>query len=373
MESPPDQPEWLWRGRVPCLDGLRGISILLVLAAHSARTRDFPLPAAVSQALTHVGALGVSMFFVISGFLITLLLTREYAQRGSISLRHFYLRRGFRIVPAYLAYLLVILVLSSGDHIRLTGKDWLIVLTYTGSIFPIHIWELVHTWSLAIEEQFYLIWPFLMVLLNRRQAGSIAAGCAVLTLLARVFCLRYCGGIEVDYFTLTRMDCIALGCLLAIAVTEPSLWKVRRFLSQGGVWPGIFAAAGLALSFALAEREVSHLVLHDWPSPAFLDVIHYRYAIVANTVNALLICTIIWSFCRHRQSWPGRLLETRPIVVLGVMSYSVYLWQQLFLNWSHKGWWVCQWPLNLLWVSLAATASYYLIESPFLRLKHRFV
>jgi peptidoglycan/LPS O-acetylase OafA/YrhL len=159
--------------KLPSLDGWRAVSIALVLIAHSKYAAGFP--AMLGSALDGFnangiapGSLGVRFFFVISGFLITWLLLQEQAKHGVISLKHFYLRRALRILPVYFLYLFVLGFLT---HYSQPASDWLTNLTFTTNYF----WPpepTAHLWSLGVEEQFYLLWPGLLVLLLHRQKNG---------------------------------------------------------------------------------------------------------------------------------------------------------------------------------------------------------
>ena len=124
-----DAPSWLLGGHIPSLDGVRAIAILLVLYSHaSIPGHSLYLLAAIKG---RCGFLGVQLFFVLSGFLITALLLREIARTGRVSRSGFYMRRALRILPAYLTYLAVVAVLPRTDSNRLSGNDWLTAFTYT--------------------------------------------------------------------------------------------------------------------------------------------------------------------------------------------------------------------------------------------------
>src|SRR5262249_17693155 len=141
-------PPWLARGRIPCLDGLRAVSIGLVVLAHAAGTHGSPVPRSWREACHRLGPLGGDVFFVLSGFLITLLRLREVGRTGTVSLCRFYWRRALRILPAYLAYLAFLAALSAAGTVRLGRGDWLSALTYTVNLRPrLPAHEVAHIWS----------------------------------------------------------------------------------------------------------------------------------------------------------------------------------------------------------------------------------
>ena len=139
--------------RIPSLDGLRAISITLVLVAHLAGTRNFPLSEATGN-FWGLGEFGVRVFFVISGFLITGLLMQELAQEGRIRLGRFYLRRTLRIFPPYYTLLAALGLASVFGAVTLAPHDLLHGATYTSNYYLGRSWFLGHSWSLSVEEQF---------------------------------------------------------------------------------------------------------------------------------------------------------------------------------------------------------------------------
>src|SRR5215831_4009764 len=164
--------------RIPGLDGLRAASILLVLLGHLAGTRHF-LRLSSFELLGDLGNLGVCVFFVISGFLITTLLLNEEALQQRIDLVSFYWRRACRILPAAGIYLVVVALLAAvTTSVRVSKFEWLHALTFTMNYQQNRDWLVGHLWSLSVEEQFYLVWPLAVVMLGRR--GSLwLAGAAV--------------------------------------------------------------------------------------------------------------------------------------------------------------------------------------------------
>jgi peptidoglycan/LPS O-acetylase OafA/YrhL len=172
--------------RIPALDGLRAVSIGLVLIGHLAGTPRFASVSAI-QLFGDVGNLGVTIFFVISGFLITNLLLQEQADTGRIRLRAFYARRAFRILPAVLTYFVVLAIAAIAiSAVRVPADDWTHALTFTMNYHQTRGWWLGHLWSLSVEEQFYFLWPAAIVLLGRRSSLWLAASAVALAPLWRL-------------------------------------------------------------------------------------------------------------------------------------------------------------------------------------------
>jgi len=339
------------RGRIPSLDGLRAVSIALVLYGHLESGHGF-VQGKLTAWLGDVAHLGVTVFFVISGFLITSLLKSERERTQKISLKNFYLRRALRIFPAFYVFILALILASAVGWIHLSGTDLAVALTYTVNYYPDRSWNIGHLWSLSIEEQFYLLWPFAFVLLGERRA-LIAAAIAFLAgplvrvamavLFAHDSALR-----DLEIFP-AMADSIAIGC--ALALLRPRLiaqaWYVRMTASA---W---LAPILLSMIF-LINSQLRHPVvdLFGWP------------------IVLLAIAILVEASTRHADSWAGRFLNCRPVVFVGVLSYSLYLWQQPFLN-RHLDAPFTRFPLNLALAIGAALLSYFLIERPLIGVRRR--
>jgi peptidoglycan/LPS O-acetylase OafA/YrhL len=348
-------------GRIPSLDGVRAIAILLVLYAHSS------IPGHAQRILSAIkarsGFLGVQLFFVLSGFLITTLLLRELARTGRVSRSGFYLRRALRILPVYLLYLAVVAVLPCSENTRLSGFDWLTALTYTVNFHPAPIpLAISHVWSLSVEEHFYLLWPLIM-------AGCTVAGSRRAVLGCIVFCVGFrCLGLLVfpnaggvlDIWTFSRMDDIAFGCLLALLAGDP-LWRLR--LDRAAASPLALAVivAALLTSQVLGTRLVGLRLL----SPeAFAFV-----GSLANTVNACGIALLLWTAMTRSEGMIGRVLNSRLLSGIGTISYSLYLWHVVFCD-PQRGL-LSAFPVNIVCMFASALLSYHLIEKQFLAFKDR--
>lgn len=344
------------KGRVPSLDGFRGLSILLVLWHHITITRLNILPPYLAWT-SELGAVGVDVFFVISGFLITLLLIREERRNGTVSIKSFYLRRFFRIVPAYLAYVLVVGSVLSFTTARLTGTEWARVLTYTVSIGRLPAWYVGHFWSLSVEEHFYLVWPLLFVLLPKRRLLWATVGYSLIAILIRFCFYKYrWSAVNQNFFTLTRADTIAAGCALALIATSRFN---RILLAPAKVAGGLAALSVIILVFACWLSSLhSHLAMR-------FGAMGYRFVV------EWCIVVTIWAGVYHSETVLGRVLNWKPLVAVGVLSYSIYLWQQPFLG-PLRPIWLFHLPCSFVGIAIAATVSYYLIEQPFLKLKAHF-
>lgn len=338
-------------GRIPSLDGLRAISILLVVVGHAISPKAFP---ALFTLFGHLGNYGVRIFFLISGFLITTLLLKEYDKTGHVSLKNFYIRRSLRIFPAFYLYVITIVILSVLGMVMLYKGDLLHTLTYTMNYHMKRSWYLNHIWSLSVEEQFYLLWPAVILLTRPRTALRVALW---VILLAPVIRLVMAFVFDASPTALMRhfqavSDALATGCLLAGFYN----WLGRQ------EWYMRFSAKSwvpLAGGFLLAASGAGYLV-----HPLLFYIPGQS---IANLGGILLIDHAI----RHPGQWFGRLMNWKPLAYIGMWSYSIYLWQELFLDHEKTGLNIPL-PYNVILTFAVSILSYYLIEQQFLKLKDRF-
>jgi len=353
------------RGRIPSLDGLRALSIALVLIQHSVSSTGSEF----ERYTTNFGRLGVWIFFVISGFIITHLLLRE-AERGPISLRGFYLRRAFRLLPALFAFLLFLAVVQiSGVNLGVAPIHFtsgaLFLVPYVPWGAEHHPWSTGHLWSLAVEEHFYLLWPPLLTWLGVRRAKWWLIAYAVILPALRM--LWYQWTLDPLAHSLIGIgDLMAYGALAAI-------WYHRRpeamlrFVAKYRTLGRFLAIMALGVVLALRTSEL-------WP----IVTVPLGMSVVGSAVAYLLL-----SVCFEKHpSPPGPLAEAergslvfwilnlRGVAWVGTISYSLYLWQQPFLQkHSESAEWWQQFPVNLGHAIVAAVGSFYLVERPFLKLK----
>jgi peptidoglycan/LPS O-acetylase OafA/YrhL len=316
----------------PELDGLRGIAILVVLAAHTG----------VPGFSDGGGGAGVTLFFVLSGYLITSMLLAEKAKYGRVDFRAFYIRRALRLFPALAAVLVVVVLLVVAGLMpqeAREGVDYRIVLA--GVVCYVANWVAVagqpigmlgHTWSLAVEEQFYILWPALLLLglrLGRQRFALIVLLFIFADTPYRLWLDLHGGFMHVFVGTDTRGDALLFGCVLALLETRWNL--VVGWLGLAGVlvlaitWPGD-PGLGLQILFIPGAALVSTLAVAGCPS------------------------ILAWS----------------PLAFVGRISYGLYLWHGLVI------WWHLPWPVAVPLCIGIACVSYFVLEQPFLRLKGRF-
>ena len=344
------------------LDGLRGVAILLVVFFH--------------LQLLPGGALGVDLFFVLSGFLITNLLVEEWLRRGSISLKRFYLRRALRLLPAFIVLLLVFilhtLLISPPETIAARWHELAVVACYVANWNQVHgatLTLLGHTWSLSVEEQFYLLWPALLCLLLYLKMPRMHILILVIAAILASALLRlglhhqhrFLGTPRIPIIRLyagldTRADSLLAGCLAGLVASWNWLPTSRRFIAR------IKAAtlfAVLVLAFCLFKRDLCSSQYYDG-----------LFTVVA-LMTALLIIRLLVAPSRIGAA----ILESAPLVFVGRISYGLYLFHapviacfgEDSLGWGHLGTTALAFVLSLA----AALLSFYLVERPFLRLKDR--
>ncbi len=353
-------------GYLPVLDGLRAVAIILVVASHAGAAY---LP----------GAFGVTLFFFISGYLITRQLLAGLSARGRIGLGGFYLRRALRLLPASLVYTLVSGIAFSAAGGVITALGWMTALFYGANVFDVwvgyrsslpgvrHPFNIL--WSLAIEEHFYALWPLVLGAIWRRRHAAlwVLLGC-VAVLGWRLVLFNDCGsgpwpslcgrfhpepGWRYNRLYLgtdARIDSIAWGALLAMAEHRGAAWVARAARSV------IAAPAGLAIlccSF-LVPGDLGRHVLRT-------------------TLQGVSLMVIFPALLGGGTSI-GRLLSARPALLVGRLSYSLYLWHwgafalaDRLAGGNRAAWLAIGLPCAVLF----AASSYICIERPMLRLRRR--
>ena len=333
--------------RIASLDGLRALSILLVCFGHLAGTVNFPEMLSVFH---NVGNFGVKVFFVISGFLITLLLLNEKSLTGNINLKQFYIRRSIRLFPAFYFYILCIALADYFGFVTLLAGDLFHASTYTMNYHSERAWWLNHTWSLAVEEQFYLLWPSLLCFLGVFRAKNIAIAAIILIPIVRII-MWY--GLDASPSAMTRQfeaiaDALATGCILA-------------YLHRGG-----FTLPKWCHSWLFIVVPISMILL---PSVLFKIDNGLFYTLGQSYIN-FTAAIMVLRYMTVSEGFSYQLLNSRPAIWLGGMSYSLYLWQEPFLN-SWFTHWYASWPTNIILTFIFACFSYYFVEKPIMRFKKR--
>lgn len=334
------------KNRIPELDGVRGIAVLLVFFVH------------IIPQYVPTGGLGVDVFFVLSGYLITNILLNELDRTGHINYKAFYVRRALRLIPALIAVLIfaTVYAVTRGHSWASVASTAALVLGYAAN-WPLAYdrFDLLgivpHAWSLAVEEHFYLLWPALLAWLHRKYSALTIARIIIALVVAvavwRAFLLLSGSTENRCYFgTDTRIDGPLVGSLAAMLartsfqITKPVAIGAAAILTFGLFRSNAHGASyflGFGLAFSLSV------------SIAMLWLLQYR------------------------DTWIHRALRSRVLTFTGQISYSLYLWHfALILALGQHVKWSRGVTLGILVLCYAvAVASYYLIERPFLHMKDR--
>jgi peptidoglycan/LPS O-acetylase OafA/YrhL len=345
-------------GHLSELDGLRGLAIVLVLLFHFAG--DLPRNV-IFLGPVYFGWSGVDLFFVLSGFLITRILLRTRRDEGYF--RSFYIRRALRIFPLYYGVLavctLLFVLFPALRPMFPCARDqifhWLYLGNWTALLASEDQRSMGHFWSLAIEEQFYWIWPFIVWKVRPSRLPFVAAGAIATAILLRSFLY----GVATDPFvyrtTLCRMDGLMAGALCAILVARPG---IESWLRQ---WTRRFP---LGIVLALAAGAGGALLWHD----------RFTYTVGFTFFDAGYALLLLYAV--YRGGWVQNAFRGRTPRMIGKYSYGIYVFHQL-VYWGVTQYKLAPRGLPALTTSLAlsvglAVASYELMEKRFLLLKGRF-
>jgi peptidoglycan/LPS O-acetylase OafA/YrhL len=352
---------------MPQLDGLRALAVALVLIHHFTSSDSLPL------GLGHLplGYMGVRLFFVLSGFLITGILLRERLAVESnrttikISMRQFYIRRFLRIFPLY--YFVIAITLALG--LEETSKHWATLVTYTFNIeLSIQGWYpkyIGHFWSLSVEEQYYIIWPLIILLAPRHRIITITL---ILVALAPIY--RYLAYINdfktiaIYTFTFSSLDALGVGSLLAIlSMDQDGKLILERLLTRK------FAILMLFLIIFLQALMVNQL---GWPV----------YLVFFELIVAFLFSWAVWRASTGSKSIGGKILGCSTLVYLGKISYGIYVYHyfspyivrsvsnMLNVELHRNG--LAEFILFTALTVMMASFSWYIFEAPINRLKRHF-
>jgi peptidoglycan/LPS O-acetylase OafA/YrhL len=339
---------------IPGLDGIRAISCLLVIVGHFSY-----LYAPLLE--SHLGIFwgstiafclgnqytGVTLFFVLSGFLITNILAKEYIRSGKIDLRNFFIKRVFRIFPAYYFYFTCIFLwLTIYGLVHYSFQDILASLTFSYNYFSdLNPWHLAHFWSLAVEEQFYLIWPLLFLLYYKKLGSKLPWIIIILSPILRI--ATYYAFPELrarmSIFTHTRFDSLIFGCLLAYYYQDNQKFEKLN---------------AIILKYKLHWVGAFHIFFF---SRILQTAYQGKYVMtIGYTIDCLCMCFLIVYIIQNKSKLVNFL--NKPLLVhFGNLSYSLYLWHVPFA-WYFLG------SKNLIArlcaIYFCALVSYLLIESP---------
>lgn len=359
MSDPHENLKTFELGYSPALDGLRGVAILAVMGfnGHLAWMRG--------------GFLGVDIFFALSGFLITCVLLQGYFKTSSIGLKNFYFRRALRLLPALLALIVFCaayaFLFQTGDKTIATLKGILYTLLYVANWAqvppnPPGIGALSHAWSLSVEEQFYIVWPLLLLVLlqikNRRLIVAILGSLIAISLFISVLLWNAnTPHLRMYFGSDTRAHQLLIGCTAALLLSWGSLRSTQRLR-----WPLHAASAVSFVGILLSFYFVRH-------TEAF--VYNGGFALISLATTILILDVLLFP------SLLSGMFEFAPLVWIGKISYGLYLWHFPIFEASKRLFEGRTSPVLYQVVGVVATfvvaaASFYFLEQPFLRLRRRF-
>jgi peptidoglycan/LPS O-acetylase OafA/YrhL len=294
------------RTYIPTLNGWRAIAVLLVIAAHSLemmQNSGTSIGSLAVSVFSHAGV-GVDIFFAISGYLICTLLLQEKSSDGSINLPAFYTRRAFRILPPLIVYLAAITALRASNLLPMVSvRELLASIFFVRNYFE-GSWYTAHFWSLAIEEHFYMFVPIMLASFSWKNSLRFALAIVVACALVRL----YESGIpdlKVEFRTEARLDAIMYGAIAALLV-----FKFRPALEE-------HLSASVILGIGLFAIIICYLL---------------PYMPVRRTALAMMMPVLIVYTAFNYRNAIGQFLESGPLQWVGKLSYSLYVWQMLFLT-----------------------------------------
>ncbi len=352
------------QSRIPCLDGLRGIAAYLVVAFHLHLWWD---PLGLWEAFA------VDVFFLLSGFLITHLLIREFEHTRAVSLRNFYIRRTLRLFPAFYASWVFVILAAIAVKRHFHPFEPIASFVYMGDYYlaltpPAQIRIMVVTWSLGIEEKFYLLWPLIFV----RYAGNWSRLLKICAVLIGVVCahnlvLAHWFKASDQYMRFafdTRVDVILLGCALALATRVPAGRALLRTVSARALYIPVTLIMLIGLLVAYDTLKVS-------------DAVNRYYSAYVVPLEVVLIACLLVQLIAWADHPFVRPLDSKPMVFLGTMSYGIYLYHSSLMNLAHEfvmpyTFWKVFILIQLLAPLAVAYVSYRLVEKPLLDRKKRF-
>jgi len=351
-----DRPTGIAMHYIKGFDSLRAISIILVISGHLGLYALLPEQAFWKTRAWHLisGTTGVQVFFTLSGFLITSILLHEKNQNGRIHFGNFYARRFLRLLPPLIVFFTVIAILMHQGVIKSTGTGFLFSVCYLYNFVPTYYYtvELGHTWSLALEEQFYLIWPFVIQFIKNYSQ-------------------------TLWLITITFLVCVFSGALYAhltwIHAYTPERWFIPAVAPVlAGSFFGILNTQNPAGIKRYFQKKWQSAALSSllFICPLYLPLGFMEYAAFFQAIGISIL--VVWIF-HNQQARFVRALENPVLCYIGKISYGLYVYQGLFLRTGPGSeWWFQQFPQNLFLTVGVAVLSFEFLEKQFVRAKKKF-
>jgi len=338
---------------LPSLNGFRGISILFVIVSH------FFFHSSSIGLRVFSGYFGVTIFFVISGYLITTLLLREKYKTGEISLRRFYIRRALRIIPVSYLFIFVVILLNYVFQLHNPLYTYLSDLLYLKNTPFLHSEDplTAHFWTLSIEEQFYILFPWILSL-NLKVYTYLIAILIVLLPIGSYADFYHLGpfkesAVHIGFSLIGQTSPILIGSLSSILLFQKHSHSKIIFNPSSILNIALLILAAFILS----------------------DTYHFIPSVLKPTLCSILVMYVLLNYMQTSETWFYKFLNSRIMNYIGILSYSLYIWQQIFT--FHLPWKTFMGlpnilPVNLALLILVSFLSYNFYEKFFLNLKNRF-
>lgn len=338
-------------------NALRAFSVILVVLTHLDLSDWIPNTDFVMTRVWPLisGDFGVQVFFVLSGFLITRILLNQHAKQGKINFKNFFARRFLRLLPPLLVFFIMIGTANLFGYLTNAGDSMLYAVFYIYNYVPHRLYslEMGHLWSLGVEEQFYLIWPFVLTVFTQVSRLlffilTLIIACSIVILFYQTFSLSE------SYFVkrwFIPASCpILVGCLGAV---------FNQFFFSG--------------MRSLMQRKVvvGALIILAYTFPLYAPEFFIPLGILIQSIAIICLLLLIY---HSQETKLVQALEFRPLAYIGIISYGIYVYQGFFLRTGGGSeLWFQQFPVNILFTSVFAVLSYEWVEKPILRLKRKFV
>jgi len=348
-------------------DGLRAFSILFVLITHLGVFHMLPEFPYIRERvwLLFSGTTGVNIFFTISGFLITLLLLSEHKEKGRIHFKNFFIRRFLRLLPPLLVLYLVLAILMMTGVIPTDYLAIGISAVYMYNLVPSWHYtdELGHTWSLGVEEQYYLLWPYILSKFHRKSGIKIIIALILLLSIGTIYVfseynsiLQFGEKIQKisKYFKINRWIIPAVSTIIIGSAGALYVFKKPDFAKAK--FEGKAVVLLLSLMIMLSCLYLPRFMLPIFP-----------------IIQAVGVCGLLLWIYFNQSSSLSSFLSFKPLAYIGKISYGLYVYQGLFLRTGSEGeWFFQQFPNNVILTVATAVLSFHLLEKPVLKLKSRF-
>lgn len=350
-------PAILKQNYLPSLDGLRALSIVMVVGSHVLIGQNIH-----SNFLDAIfnGALGVGVFFVISGFIITTLLMKELIETKNINLKNFYIRRFLRIIPLAYLFLIVLIILNQVFNMKISFYGFLLAFLFLKNFVgsksdP----ATTHYWSLSVEEQYYLIFPY--ILKKSRKLYFVLAIALIFIIIPVIVWLHF------HVLWLSKNWLFSFAFILAYKLPLILIGSVFSML--------YFSYNNYFKKYSGSIYSLALLIIIIIINSDFAILVRIKGFLFTNVITGLLIASFIGINLFENKSWAYKALNNKIVINIGKLSYSIYVWQQIFtftIPWAHASKFANSVVFNLIALSIVAYLSYNYYEKPFLKLKQRF-